>query len=157
MNSKYLGLAINNRVDLYLFNLRYGDNFDLVAQDQRAAGSYIVTLKTSGNQIVVGDLMKGLIVFDVKESLNQAQSRGTAGRATLSEGPSSSHCNVWVNDVLILANNRFLVVDKERNILIFERQMQPTNEIERFKLRTVAQINFGEEITSAVLGSLTSR
>ena len=120
-NHKYLALAINNRVDLFLFNLRYGDNFDLVLQDQRAAGSYTVAVKTSGNQIVVGDLMKGLIVFDVKEQSHLTQSRGSAGRATLTEGPSSSHCNVWVNDVLILAANRYLVVDKERNILIFER------------------------------------
>lgn len=67
--------------------------------------------------------MKGLIVFDVKEQAMLAHSRGTAARATLSEGPSSPHCNVWVNDVLILAANRYLVVDKERNILIFERQM----------------------------------
>jgi len=35
--------------------------------------------------------------------------------------------------------------------------MHPTNEIERFKLRTVSQINYGEEITSAVLGSLTTK
>lgn len=48
-NHKYLCLAINNRIDLFLFNLRYGDNFDLVAQDQRAAGSYTVALKTNNN------------------------------------------------------------------------------------------------------------
>jgi len=156
-NHKYLALAINNRIDLYLFNLRYGDNFDLVLQDQRTAGTYTQTVKTCGSQIVVGDLMKGLIVLDIKEHNHLPQSRANGGRATLSEGPSSSHCNVWVNDVLILAINRYLVVDKERNILIFERQMHPTNEIERFKLRTVSQINYGEEITSAVLGSLTTK
>ena len=129
-------LAINNRIDLYQFNLRYGDTFDLIQQDSRIAGTYIQTIKTIEKQIVVGDLMKGIIILDVKEQRNN--------KVSLSEGPSSTHSNVWVNDVLIMAKNRYLVVDKERNILIFERKMLPTNEIVRFKLKKVAQINYGE-------------
>ena len=65
--------------------------------------------------------MKGVIVFDVKEH--------RSNKVLLIEGPSSPHSNIWVNDILILAENRYLVVDKEKNILIFERIMNPVNEI----------------------------
>jgi len=65
--------------------------------------------------------MKGIIVFDLKEHRNN--------KVLLVEGPSSPHSNIWVNDILILAENRYLVVDKEKNVLVFERNMNPINEI----------------------------
>ena len=92
--------------------------------------------------------MKGLTVFDVKEHPRNNQ-------VELIEGPSSPHSNIWINDVLILSQSRYLVVDKEKNIIIFERHMKPTNELQSFKLSVVAQINYGEEVTSAVLGSMS--
>jgi hypothetical protein len=78
-------------------------------------------VRTIKNQIIVGDIMKGIIVFDLKEHRNN--------KVLLVEGPSSPHSNIWVNDILILAENRYLVVDKEKNVLVFERNMNPINEI----------------------------
>jgi len=49
--------------------------------------------------------MKGVMIFDVKEHRNN--------KVVLMEGPSSPHSNIWVNDILILSENRILVVDKE--------------------------------------------
>jgi|TARA_B110001450_G_C17256975_1_gene333890 hypothetical protein len=34
--------------------------------------------------------------------------------------------------------------------------MKPTNEIQKFKLQVIAQINSGEEITSAIVGSINT-
>jgi hypothetical protein len=48
-----------------------------------------------------------------------------------------------------------MVIDKEMNLLIFERNMKPTNELQAFKLKIVSQINIGEEVTSCVLGSIS--
>lgn len=65
--------------------------------------------------------MKGIIIFDLKELKNN--------NVILMEGPSSPQSNIWVNDILILAENRYLVVDKEKNIIVFERELLPSNEI----------------------------
>lgn len=62
--------------------------------------------------------------------------------------------NIWVNEILILSKNRYVVLDKERNIFILERDIKPTDEIQKYKLTSIAQINAGEEITSAIVGSI---
>ena len=59
--------------------------------------------------------MKGIIIFDLKEQRNN--------NVVLMEGPCSPHSNIWVNDILVLAENRYLVVDKEKNIIVFEREL----------------------------------
>ena len=74
--------------------------------------------------------MKGIIIFDLKELKNN--------NVILMEGPSSPQSNIWVNDILILAENRYLVVDKEKNIIVFERELLPSNEIKHYKLNVVA-------------------
>lgn len=107
-----------------------------------------MVVKTVDNQIIAGDTIKGITVFDVKEHPRN-------NSVELMEGPSSPHSNIWVNDILILSPSRYLVVDKEKNIIIFERHLKPTNEIQSFKLSVIAQISFGEEVTSAVLGSMS--
>jgi hypothetical protein len=66
--------------------------------------------------------MKGIIIFDLKEIKNN-------NSVILLEGPTSPQSNIWVNDILVLAENRYLVVDKEKNIIVFERELLPTNEI----------------------------
>jgi len=114
-------IAINNRIELYQFNLRLGDNIDLIIKDTKTAGTFLQIIKTFQNQIIVGDIMKGIIIFDLKEHRNN--------NVVLMEGPCSPHSNIWVNDILVLAENRYLVVDKEKNIIVFERELLPTNEI----------------------------
>ena len=61
--------------------------------------------------------MKGLTVFDVREIRNQVE---------LWEGPSSPQSNIWVNDIVILSPSRYLVCDKERNLIVFERKSSPS-------------------------------
>lgn len=96
--------------------------------------------------MVVGDIVKGLMVFDLVEGRNS--------KFSLSEGPSSGQVNSWVNDILILASDKYLVVDHSRNIFIFKRNLKPTNEIEKFSLQIEAQINCGEEVTCLTHGSI---
>jgi hypothetical protein len=62
--------------------------------------------------------------------------------------------NIWVNEILILSKTKYMVLDKEKNIFIFQRNLKPANEIQKYKLKSVAQINSGEEITSAIIGSI---
>ena len=90
--------------------------------------------------------MKGLTVFDVREIRNQVE---------LWEGPSSPQSNIWVNDIVILSPSRYLVCDKERNLIVFERKLKPVTELETFKLQVVAQVSAGEEVTAAVLGTMS--
>lgn len=73
-------LGVNNRLDLMQFNLRPGDFFDLSLLDSKPAGSLLNVIKTVDNQVLAGDIMKGLTIFDVKEIRNQVE---------LWEGPSS--------------------------------------------------------------------
>lgn len=145
-NHKYLVLAVNNRLDLLQFNLRLGENFDLSLLDSKAAGSLLNVVKTVGHQVLAGDIMKGLTVFDVREIRNQVE---------LWEGPSSPQSNIWVNDIVILSPSKYLVCDKERNLIIFERKLKPVTELETFKLQVVAQVSAGEEVTAAVLGTMS--
>lgn len=49
------------------------------------------------------------------------------------------------------------MLDRDKNIFIFHRNLKPTNEIQKFKLSVVAQINAGEEITSALVGSINNQ
>ena len=51
--------------------------------------------------------------------------------------------NIWVNEILILSKSKYMVMDKEKNIFILERNLRPTNEIQKYKLKSVAQINSG--------------
>ena len=90
--------------------------------------------------------MKGLTVFDVREIRNQVE---------IWEGPSSPQSNIWVNDIVILSPSRYLVCDKERNLIVFERKLKPVTELETFKLQVVAQVSAGEEVTAAVLGTMS--
>jgi hypothetical protein len=120
-NHKYLVLGINNRVILYSLNLKHGNSFDIIAHDSKVSGTFAQCMKTIDFQIVVGDIMKGLMVFDVKE--------GRQGKVTLVEGPSSCQMNIWVNEILILSKSKYMVMDKEKNIFILERNLKPTNEI----------------------------
>lgn len=46
--------------------------------------------------------------------------------------------NIWVNEILILTKTKYMVLDKDKNIFIMERNMRPTNEIEKYKLKVVA-------------------
>jgi hypothetical protein len=46
--------------------------------------------------------------------------------------------NIWVNEILILTKTKYMVLDKDKNIFIMERNMKPTNEIEKYKLKVVA-------------------
>lgn len=46
--------------------------------------------------------------------------------------------NIWVNEILILTKTKYMVLDKDKNIFIMERNMKPTNEIEKYKLKIVA-------------------
>ena len=128
-NHKFLVLGVNNRLDLMQFNLRLGEYFDLSLLDSKPAGSLLNVIKTVDNQILAGDIMKGLTVFDVKELRNQVE---------LWEGPSSPQSNIWINDIVVLSPSRYLVCDKERNIIIFERKLKPVTELETFKLQVVA-------------------
>lgn len=73
-NHKFLALGINNRIHLYTLNLKHGHNFDLIQHDSKVSGTFIQTIKTMENQIIVGDIMKGVIIFDVKEK------KGTQGK-----------------------------------------------------------------------------
>jgi hypothetical protein len=61
------------------------------------------------------------MVFDLKE--------GRQAKFTLVEGPSSGQVNTWVNDILVLSPSKYLVVDNHRNIFVFQRNLEPTNEI----------------------------
>jgi hypothetical protein len=85
--------------------LKLGDKFEFIICDSKIAGTFLQVVKTINNQIIVGDIMKGVMIFDVKEHRNN--------KVVLMEGPSSPHSNIWVNDILILSDNRILVVDKE--------------------------------------------
>lgn len=70
------------------------------------------------------------MVFDLVEGRNS--------KFNLTEGPSSGQVNSWVNDILILSRDKYLAVDHSRNIFIFKRNLQPTNEIEKFSLQIEA-------------------
>ena len=72
---------MNNRVILHTFNMRHGNHFDLSEQDSKVSGTFAQCMKVIENQIVVGDIMKGIMVFDVKE--------GRQNKVALCEGPSS--------------------------------------------------------------------
>jgi hypothetical protein len=120
-NHKYLILGINNRIIVYSLNLRYGDHFEIEAHDSKVSGTFTQCIKTIDFQIVVGDIMKGIIVFDLKE--------GRQGKISLVEGPSSCQMNIWVNEILILSKTKYMVLDKEKNIFIFQRNLKPANEI----------------------------
>jgi hypothetical protein len=87
-------------------------------------------MRTVGSQVIVGDILKGIIVFDVVE--------GRQGKVTLQEGPSSGQVNTWVNDILVLSPNKYMVMDHMRNIFVFERNLEPVNEVEKFQLKIVA-------------------
>ena len=145
-NHKYLALGLNNRVILYTLNMKHGNSFDLIEHDSKVSGTFVQCMQAADNQIIVGDIMKGVMIFDIKE--------GRQGKVTLAEGPSSSQMNIWVNEILVLTKTRYMVLDKEKNIFILERNSKPTNEIEKYKLKVVAQISSGEEITSALVGSI---
>jgi hypothetical protein len=80
-NHKYLAVGINNRVILYSLNLKHGNTFDMISHDSKVSGTFAQCMKTIDCQIVVGDIMKGVMVFDVKE--------GRQGKVSLVEGPSS--------------------------------------------------------------------
>ena len=129
-NHKYLALGINNRVILYSLNLKHGNSFDIISHDSKVSGTFAQCMKTIDSQIVVGDIMKGVMVFDVKE--------GRQGKIQLVEGPSSCQMNIWVNEILILSKNKYMVMDKEKNIFILGRNLKPTNEVQKYKLTSVA-------------------
>lgn len=129
---------------MYSLNLKHGHKFEIEFLDSKLGGSFIQVIKTLNNQVVVGDIMNGVCVFDLVE--------GRQNKVTL-QGPCSSHLNIWVNDIVILSKSQYLVADKLHNIFILERILDPKNEIQKYSLYTVAQINAGEELSTILQGS----
>ena len=98
--------------------------------DSKVSGAYVQCIRTAGDQVIVGDILKGVMIFDLKE--------GRQSKFSLVEGPASGQVNTWVNDILVIAPNKYLVTDHMRNIFVFERNMAPTNEIQKYQLKVIA-------------------
>jgi len=69
---------------------------------QSLSGNPVISME----QIIIGDIMQGISVLDVKE-INS----GNQMKVSLLEGPSSPYCTLWVTDLIILTPTRYLVTD----------------------------------------------
>jgi hypothetical protein len=72
----------------------------------------------------------------------------------LQEGAHISH-SIWTNCVVPINQNQYMLFDKERNVFVFEREALPTNDHEKFQMNLIACIRLGEEVTSAIQGSMS--
>lgn len=79
-NHQFLTIGQNNKVSLYSFQVCTTD-VSLVRLDTKVCGCYVQCIQTSKDQIIVGDVLKGVVVLDLKESRHS--------KFTMVEGPSS--------------------------------------------------------------------
>jgi len=115
-NHQALVLGLNNSVSLSTFSLLANSEVEIQAKQSKPCGSFVIQACVQGSQVIVGDVMKGVKIFDVVMQNQQY---------ILAEGPSSKSMSIWVNTIVPLAQNKFMVSDKERNMFIFERHMKP--------------------------------
>ena len=74
-------------------------------------------------------------------------------RVKLSES-ASTHINMWVNCIVPLSESQFIVFDQQRNMFIFQKNLFPVTLEDKLKLSLRGSFCIGEEVQSAVFGSL---
>eukprot|EP00347_Sterkiella_histriomuscorum_P011081 403373826 len=142
-DDKYLVLGVNN--DLQLFSMQIKpQEIKLQLLQTLQVGTAIQQIFAVNNTVVVGDIMRALYTFDFKE---QKQNK------LLNESAHTNH-SIWVNTMLPLSESNTMVFDKECNMFVFNKNLLPTNDHEKFKLNMVACMKIGEEATKAIFGSL---
>ena len=67
---------------------------------------------------------------------------------------ASTHINMWVNCIVPLSESQFIVFDQERNMYIFQKNLFPATLEDKLKLSLRGSFCIGEEVQSAVFGSL---
>jgi len=76
--------------------------------------------------------MKGVKIFDLKDSIINPE------QLVMANGPCSRLMTIWVNNLMMLSDKRFIVADKEKNFYIMERNDGPKCESDAIKIKTLA-------------------
>ena len=102
--------------------------------------------KTHVCTVVVGDMAgRGVMTFELREA--------KTNKVKIIES-ASTHISMWVNSIVPMSPNRFMVFDQDGNLYIFEKTLLPTTIDQRFKLKLIGSYCAGGEVKSAAFGSL---
>lgn len=64
---RYLIVGVNQEVRVYQVAVLPGPNFSLTLVDKKVKGTFVTDIKIVGNTVFVGDILRSVTVFELKE------------------------------------------------------------------------------------------
>ncbi|XP_022762655.1 DNA damage-binding protein 1a-like [Durio zibethinus] len=143
-NGKLLA-AINQQIQLYKWMLREDGTWELQSECGHHGHLLALYVKTRGDFIVVGDLMKSisLLIYKHEEGAIEELAR--------------DHNANWMSAVEILDDDIYLGAENNFNLLTVRKNSEGATDEERGRLEVVGEYHLGEFVNRFCHGSLVMR
>ncbi|XP_022762657.1 DNA damage-binding protein 1a-like isoform X2 [Durio zibethinus] len=143
-NGKLLA-AINQKIELYKWTLREDGTRELQFECGHRGHILALYVKTRGDFIVVGDLMKSisLLIYEHEEGAIEELAR--------------DHNANWMSAVEILDDDIYLGAENNFNLLTVRKNSEGATDEERGRLEVVGEYHLGEFVNRFCHGSLVMR
>ncbi|KJE89467.1 UV-damaged DNA binding protein, variant [Capsaspora owczarzaki ATCC 30864] len=143
-NGKLLA-GINSKVNLFKWNLTGDGIRELVSECSHHGHILTLYLKSRGDFIIVGDLMRSISLLMYK-----------SGTSSIEEIAQDT-CPNWVTAVDMLDDDVFIGGESSFNIFTCRRNLEASTDEERKRLEVVGEFHVGEFINQFRAGSLVMK
>lgn len=143
-NGKLL-LAVSSSVILFKWNMKEDGSAELVKECGNAGHITVVQIKTKGDFIIVGDLMRSVSLLVYKPMTH-----------TL-ENVSYDYKPNWMTSVAMVDVDTFIGMETSLNMFVLKRNVEPTDDAPLGTLDTVGQYHLGGYVNVIRPGSLAMR
>ncbi|KAK9153316.1 hypothetical protein Sjap_000796 [Stephania japonica] len=143
-NGKLLA-AINQKIQLYKWMLRDDGSHELQSECGHHGHILALYVRTRGDFIVVGDLMKSISLLIYKHEESAIEERARDYNAN------------WMTEVEILDDDIYLGAENSYNLFTVRKNSEAATDEERGRLEVVGEYHLGEFINRFRHGSLVMR
>uniref|UniRef100_A0A7N0V5U5 DNA damage-binding protein 1 n=1 Tax=Kalanchoe fedtschenkoi TaxID=63787 RepID=A0A7N0V5U5_KALFE len=143
-NGKLLA-GINQKIQLYKWTLRDDGTRELQSECGHHGHILALYVKTRGDFIVVGDLMKSISLLIYKHEEGAIQERARDYNAN------------WMTAIEILDDETYLGAENNYNLITVKKNSEGATDEERGRLEVVGEYHLGEFINRFCHGSLVMR
>jgi len=149
-------IVVGTSKAVHVYKFSYSENSadpKLTKVASAPAASIPVSIAVTGNQIFVGDLMKGVMVLEFVLPGSEQKDGSTAKKAKLEEVCRQYAVN-WVTALEALDKETCVCADADLNISVLKRDVNGISEEDRRRLNTISEIRLGEMVNKIKRGML---
>ncbi|KAF2143628.1 uncharacterized protein K452DRAFT_267866 [Aplosporella prunicola CBS 121167] len=131
--------ALYKTVVVYSFDYGSGSTPGLTKKTSYRTATAPADMTVSGNQIIVGDMMKSICILEYKPD-----STGLSGQPDHLNEVARHYAVSWTTAVAEVDDNTYLEADSEGNLTVLYREMSGVTEEDRRRLVPTSEICLGE-------------